>query len=124
MFVSLSGLELRQRLPGQYPYRFPASRAVSGLRAREGHWGSIYHPHAEYSGNRNSSVERTRILAPGKVWVWEEISEATTVKEHGYIRAGNDNTRGEYTGHIPIIPSEFMGSIGYHPMSAILQHQD
>ena len=123
--LSLGGLELKCHPSGQYPYRFPASRSVSRLRAREGHWRSMHNHHAEYSGNGNGLVERTRILASANVWVWKEISEAATVKEYGYLRAGDDDTRGEYTGHISIIPSELMAlSIGYHATSAILQHWD
>jgi len=46
------------------------------------------------------------MLAPGNVWVWREVSEAATIKEHGYLCAGNDHIRGEWRCHITFIPSE------------------
>ena len=80
----------------------------------------MYHPHAECSGNRNNSVERTRILRPGRVRVWKEISDATTVEEHRYLLARDDDIRGESTGHAPIIPLEFMASfIGCYATSTV-----
>lgn len=46
------------------------------------------------------------MLAPGNVWVWKEVSETATVKEHGYLCAGNDYIRGEWPCHIMLILSE------------------
>ena len=48
------------------------------------------------------------MLAPGNVWVWKEVSEAVTVKEHGYLRVRDDDTRGEYMHDTTTIPSELM----------------
>ena len=121
--MNLSGPELKCRSPGQYPYRFPIPRSVGRLWARESHRRSMYNPHAECLGDRNNPVERTRIPRPGKIWVWKGISDATTVKEHGYLCTRNDDIRGKPTGHAPVIPSELMApSIGYYATSAIRRH--
>lgn len=47
--------------------------------------------HTKLSESRNNSVERTRMLAPRNVWVWTEVPEATTFKEHRYLRARDDD---------------------------------
>ena len=85
----------------------------------------MYQPHAEWSESRNDTVERARMLASGNVWVWEEVSEAVTVKEHGYLRARDDDTRGEYMHDTTIIPSELIAqSIGYNATPAIRSPRD
>ena len=68
----------------------------------------MFQGHAEWSGDRNSSVERTRMFAPGNVWVWEGVSKATTVKEHRYLRARDDGIRGEHPHDISITPLGLM----------------
>ena len=35
-------------------------------------------------------MECARMLAPGDVWVWKKVSETIAIKEHGYLRVGDD----------------------------------
>jgi len=48
------------------------------------------------------------MFAPGNVWVWKKVSKATTVKEHGYLRARDDGIRGEHPHDISITPLGLM----------------
>jgi len=100
--------ELNYRPQGEYSHRFRTSCSVSRLWACEDHRRFVFQGHTEWSGNRNGSVERTGMLAPGNVWVWKKVSKATTVKEHGYLRARNDGIRGEHLHNTSITPSELM----------------
>ena len=85
----------------------------------------MHNPHAKWSENRNCSVERTRVLAPGNVRVWKEVSEATAVEEHGYLRSRDDDTRGKRTSRTTIIPPKFMTlSIGCNTTSAVRPPRD
>ena len=48
------------------------------------------------------------MLGPRKVWVWKEIPETVAIEKHGYLRAGDDDIRGERISNPTIVWLRFI----------------